>query len=1018
MSLGLLFVALAGGAPVAAGQAGASAPAPTLEVPELPPAESWSDRGLEPELTAERGEVRVRLILRDQDLLAAAIDPDVQAMLQTAPAPSSAEAAARHPHRISAIEKANARVAEGNYEDAVDQLQPAADASGDEVDRVAARVRRSGGQVLGSEIAPAAVIALVPAELLGALEGLGSVGAIEAAPEPQPQSSIGWRAVGADSWHAAGFTGGTGSADTVPADAGVMGELPDPTHPAFAGTPVYNDPGLIGGPGNHGTHTAAIIASGDAINLGVAYGLDKLVNGDNPYQLGFTYLGVPGAPDPAEVVSESFGSSETDDDEGDGDDAVTATFGLSQALSAGNENVDGSPTVQNMGRNTMSVGAFNDVGTIGSTDDVVLGVSSRGPTPAGRKKPDLTAPGGSVVSADSNWNSPPANPDYTPMSGTSFASPHVAGAMALLEGAGITDPMVQRALLINSARDWNGTNTGLHGWTAPQTGWRPEVGWGRLDLAAALAQRADYQLGSVSEGEARFYRATVPAGAKATLAFQSRILYVGYPGPPFPVQTIRHTQSNLDLHQYRSDDSEVAPPPAFDPPDTTIDPGPDAIDPNDTVEQVRSPATPGAQQITYKVQSASTIDGATAEPFAIAAAAPLTPLASPTVRPDSLGASSRAARCNQPVTITTTARNDSPDLAAGNAALQIDLPPGAQLVSGAVTQPVSGGTLATSATSEGHTWTVAASGEGAKTVTVRGAGDAYGTTFHDADQVTVMADCTPPGTSIDAGPSGPTNDRRPSFAFSGSGGPDSYECSIDGGTFTRCSSPFTTAALDDGDHSFRVRAVDAVGNADPAPPTRAFIVDTRPPETAIESGPAKAIRSRRATFTFAGASAYECRHDGAPFEPCSNPMTLSGLTEGRHKLAVRAIDDAGNVDATPAERTFAVDRSVAGARIRVRRSVRFRRALRLRVRASLGERGSVRVRAVVKARRAIRVKAVATELGPGRVKLELRAGRAANRAIAAALRRGRVGLRVAATFTDRVGNARALKRRVRLRSPR
>ena len=124
----------------------------------------------------------------------------------------------------------------------------------------------------------------------------------------------------------------------------------------------------------------------------------------------------------------------------------------------------------------MSVAGFNDVGTVTSSDDVVLGVSSRGPTPGGRKKPDLAAPGGSVTGADIAWNDPPSNPDYTGMSGTSFASPHVAGAMTLLEGAEIIDPMPQRAILINSARDWDGTNTGLHGWTSPQTGWRPEVG--------------------------------------------------------------------------------------------------------------------------------------------------------------------------------------------------------------------------------------------------------------------------------------------------------------------------------------------------------------------------------------------------------------------------------------------------------------------------------------------------------------------------------------------------------------
>ena len=74
-------------------------------------------------------------------------------------------------------------------------------------------------------------------------------------------------------------------------------------------------------------------------------------------------------------------------------DIITNAFGVGQAQSAGNENLTGEPTVNNIGRNILSVAAFNDVGTVTSTDDVVLGISSRGPTPGGRKKPDLTAPG-------------------------------------------------------------------------------------------------------------------------------------------------------------------------------------------------------------------------------------------------------------------------------------------------------------------------------------------------------------------------------------------------------------------------------------------------------------------------------------------------------------------------------------------------------------------------------------------------------------------------------------------------
>lgn len=1010
--VGVLFAALA--AAFAVGDAGAAAPESAIDPAMLPPAQTWSDRGVDSELTAKPGSVRVRLILRDQDLLAAAAELRIRQKLQTAPTPTSRRAARDYPARITEGEKAAALEAEGNYEDAIVELQPAADQTSVDIDRVAAKVRQSGGVVLGSEIVPAAVIARVPADELGGLERLSSVQAIAAAPEPRPLSSIGWQAVGAPSWFAAGYTGGTGTSDTVPADAGVSSELPDPTHPAFAGVHVDNDPAPPVTISDHGTHTAGILASGDATNRGVAYGIDRLVNGTMAYQLGFTANGgVPGAPDPVESINVSFGSSQTNDDEGDSDDAITATFGPGQALSAGNENVDGSPTIQNMGRNTMSVGAFNDDGTVDSADDVVLGVSSRGPTPAGRKKPDLTAPGGAVVSADSGWDTPPSNPDYTGMTGTSFSSPHVAGAMTLLEGAGITDPMAQRALLINSARDWNGANTGLHGWTAPQTGWRPEVGWGALNLDAALAQRGYYQLGSVAEGEARFYRATVPVGAKATLAFQLRGYLVGYPGPPFPVQQFKYTQSNLDLRQYRSDDSEVAPPAAWDPPDTTIDPGPDAVDPNDTVEQVRAPAT---DTITYKVQSASMIDGAAAEPFAIAGAAQLIPLASPTVRPNNLGVDKASVGCNQPIVVTTAARNDSADLAASNAALQIQIPAGVQLLAGDATQIVSTGELATSATSESHSWTVQATSEGTEAITVEGAGDAYGTTFRDGEQVTISADCTPPATAIESGPSGPTNDPTPSFAFSATGAPSSFECSIDGAAFTACSSPHATTALGDGQHSFQVRAYDTVGNVDPTPATRMFTVDTQPPETLIESGPAGMIRSSQASWALAGGSTYECELDGDGFQACSSPASLSGLAQGSHNFAARAIDDAGNVDPTPASRKFAVDRSVAGARVRVVRSVRVKGKLVLNVKVSLGERGSVRVVAVGETGRGrVRLKTASTRLGPGRAMLKLRAGRAANRAIAAATRRSSVRLVVSARFTDGVGNTRTIARVVKVR---
>lgn len=983
----------------------------------LPPAETWTDGGVARTLLEkEEGMVRVRLVLRDQALLAAASNPEIREQLQTAPAPISRRVAARHPNRITQTEQDTAIEAESSYERAIDELQPAADDASDDVERVAAQVEAAGGTVVESDIVPATVIARVPADKLGELEALDTVQAIDASPKPKPQSGVGWQAVGAPSWHAAGFRGGTGPSDTVPADAGVTGELPDPTHPAFSSVVVDNDPALAGQVGDHGTHTAGVIASGDATYRGVAFGADRMVNGTLPYQLGLTYSNIPGAPDPAEVVNLSFGGTASSDNDDDGLDAVVASFGVSDAAAASNDNIDGSPTVDNVGRNILTVGGYNDVGTVSSTDDVVLGSSSRGPSLGGRKKPDLTAPGGAVISADSAWNTPPSNPDFTSETGTSFSSPHVAGAMTLLEGSGVTDPMAQRAILINSARDWNGTDTGLNGWTTgTQTGWRPEVGWGELDLTTALAQRSYYRLGQVGEGEATFYRATVPGGSKATMAFQMRGYIQNY--PENGAQIVKYTVSNLDLHAYDSADAEIAPQPAFDPPMTTIDPGPNAQDPNDTVEQLRSPASPASQTVTYKVQSASTIDGAAAEPFALAATAPLTPLVSPTVRPNSLAASATDVRCNQPIQITTTTINDSADLAASSAQVTIQLPAGVSLLSGPATQSVAGGNLATSATSETKTWTLQATSQGAKTITVEGSGDAYDTTFTDSDDVTVTADCTPPGTSIDSGPSGPTNDRTPSFGFSGSGAPTAAECAIDSGAFSACASPFTSAPLEDGQHTFRVRSIDAVGNVEAPAATRAFTVDTVPPDTMIEAGPPGAIRSSHATFSLSGGESFECSLDDAAFMPCPASSVLTGLSDGSHVFAARAIDAAGNVDSTPATRSFRVDSQVKGAQLSARSPQRPRGKRIAKVKVAMSESGSIVVRAkadISGDRLKLNVVRVPLDAA-GQDVAPITASPRAARRISKALGHGRVGMEVTVAFTDELGNRVTRKVAVKLR---
>ncbi len=85
------------------------------------------------------------------------------------------------------------------------------------------------------------------------------------------------------------------------------------------------------------------------------------------------------------------------------------------------------------------------------------------------------------------------------------------------------------------------------------------------------------------------------------------------------------------------------------------------------------------------------------------------------------------------------------------------------------------------------------------------------------------SDSTPPDTQIDPPtPANPTNDNTPTFNFSGTDnvggtGVASFECQIDGGGWSVCTSGQTFGPLGDGSHTFEVRAKDGANNVDPTP---------------------------------------------------------------------------------------------------------------------------------------------------------------------------------------------------------
>lgn len=174
-------------------------------------------------------------------------------------------------------------------------------------------------------------------------------------------------------------------------------------------------------------------------------------------------------------------------------------------------------------------------------------------------------------------------------------------------------------------------------------------------------------------------------------------------------------------------------------------------------------------------------------------------------------------------------------------------------------------------------------------------------------------DTQPPETTVESGPSGATNDQTPTFTFTSPGSPfATFECSVDSGGFGPCSGPgeHTTAALADGTHTFEVRATDVAGNVDQTPAVTTFTVDTVPPETTIDSGPASISNNPTPEFSFSSGDAsatFTCRLDGQSIAPCFSPFTSPPLSNGAHTFEVLATDAAGNLDASPALLSFTID---------------------------------------------------------------------------------------------------------------
>jgi hypothetical protein len=159
------------------------------------------------------------------------------------------------------------------------------------------------------------------------------------------------------------------------------------------------------------------------------------------------------------------------------------------------------------------------------------------------------------------------------------------------------------------------------------------------------------------------------------------------------------------------------------------------------------------------------------------------------------------------------------------------------------------------------------------------------------------ADTRPPATRVLSATPALTSSTSAAFAFSAAKAATTFECRLDAGAWTACTSPAAYANLPDGAHTFSVRARDRYGIVDPAPPARAWTVDTVPADTrAIAILPSSVQPAATVTFSSGDPGArFECRVDGGAWVACASPLLLAGP----HQLAVRSVDAAGNADPSP-----------------------------------------------------------------------------------------------------------------------
>ena len=184
-----------------------------------------------------------------------------------------------------------------------------------------------------------------------------------------------------------------------------------------------------------------------------------------------------------------------------------------------------------------------------------------------------------------------------------------------------------------------------------------------------------------------------------------------------------------------------------------------------------------------------------------------------------------------------------------------------------------------------------------------GNGDTIEYTYDAAgNRLTLKAsDTTPPDTSMTARPSTPANSTTATFSFTATEAGSTFECQLDRGGYSICTSPINYSGLTEGNHTFEVRATDVAGNTDPTPASYTWTIDITAPTIAINAvtSPTNATNQTITGTVEAGAivnvATDTTASDGAAIVSGNTwSYNITGLVEGVNNITVTATDAAGN----------------------------------------------------------------------------------------------------------------------------